>query len=447
MKIIIVGASFAGMSAALECYQIYPKAQIVLIDKEKEVGFFPNVFNWQLKGELGQVEEARSELWHQVQKTRIDVRLETKLLQLDADRQVLMVEQGGVVGEETYDALILAMGAKQVWDIEDDLLKERILSSKYFSDAQKSQEKIGAAQSVIIIGGGQIGLESADALSQLPLSLTLFEAETTPLAKYVDPDLMVGIEEELKKHKIDLHTAETVEKISLSPTGHKVRVDTLKASYEADYLLLATNFQPNTDIVRGILECNPDKTIVVDDYLETSHPNIFAIGDLIQLPFAFFGKAYLPLINHAILTGRLVAYNLVSKRRPLKEVQRVVSSHLFGYNITSVGLTERQAQLWTDVDTVLLQAPFSQWEAEELTFKLIVQSSSGRLLGGQLISTSRHIHQMNTLALAISNGMTVQDMVEQSWLCLPRYTNLVPIVIEACQSYLHRQEEETAYED
>lgn len=446
MKIIIVGASFAGMSAALECHQLYPEAQLVLIDKEKEVGFFPNALNWQLKGELEHIEEARSELWSQVQETMIDIRLETKLIQIDADHQLLRLEKGRNSIEEAYDVLILAMGAKQVWEIEDEKLQARMLSSKYFSDAQESQKKIEEASSVIIIGGGQIGLESAEALSQLPLSIRIFEAEHSPLARYVDADLMVGIERELKKRRIALHTAEIVEKISLSSTGNKVRVDTLKGSYEADYLLFATNFQPNTDLFRGILDCNPDKTLIVDEYLETSQPNIFAIGDLIQLPFAFFGKAYLPLINHAILTGRLVAYNLVTKRRPLQEVQRMVSSHLFGYNITSVGLTERQAQLWTDVDTVVLQTPFSQWETEESTFKLIVQASDGRLLGGQLLSTSRYIHQMNTLSLAISKGMTAQDMVEQSWLCLPRYTSLVPIVTEACQLYLHRQEEK-AYED
>lgn len=446
MKIVIIGASFAGMSAALECAKIYPEAQIVLVDKEKEVGFFPNVLNWQLKGELGHIEEARSDLWSQVQQTGIDIRLESRLMQVEAKKQLIGLEQGEQIIEETYDVLILAMGAGQVWEVDDEELKERILSSKYFSDAQESQKKLEGAQSVIIIGGGQIGLESAEALSQQSLSLRIFEAETSPLAKYIDPDLMIGIEEELKKRKIDLHTAEIVEKISLSSSGDKVKVDTLKGSYEADYLLVATNFKPNTDVVADLLDCNPDKTIIVDDYLETSQPNIFAIGDLIQLPFAFFGKAYLPLINHAILTGRLVAHNLVSKRRPLKEVQRIVSSHLFGYNITSVGLTERQAQLWTDVDTIVLQESFSQWEAEELTFKLIVERASGRILGGQLISTSRHIHQMNTLALAISNGMTAQDLVEKSWLCLPRYTNLVPIVTEACQLYLHRQEE-AAYED
>ncbi|MGT2716149.1 FAD-dependent oxidoreductase [Streptococcus respiraculi] len=446
MKIIVVGASFAGMSAALECDKLYPEAQIVLVDKEKEVGFFPNALNWQLKGELGHIEAARSDLWRQVQRTMIDIRLESTLVQVDADKQLLWLQQGCQVIEESYDVLILAMGAGQVWEVEDERLKERMLSSKYFSDAQESQKKIEKAQSVIIIGGGQIGLESAEALSQRKLSLRLFEAETSPLAKYIDDDLMVGIEDELKKRKIDLHTAEIVEKISVSPAGDKIKVDTLKGCYEADYLLVATNFQPNTDVVAEILDRNPDKTIIVDDYLETSKPHIFAIGDLIQLPFAFFGKAYLPLINHAILTGRLVAYNLVTKRRPLQEVQRIVSSHLFGYNITSVGLTERQAQLWTDVDTIFLQAPFSQWEAEELTFKLIVQRSDGRLLGGQLISTSHHIHQMNTLALAISNGMTAQDLVEQSWLCLPRYTNLVPIVTEACQLYLRRKEE-AVYED
>ncbi|MBF0777119.1 MULTISPECIES: FAD-dependent oxidoreductase, partial [unclassified Streptococcus] len=126
----------------------------------------------QLKGELGQLEEARSELWAQVQQTTIDIRLETKLVQLDADHQMLILEHGNQVVEEAYDALILAMGAGQVWDVEDERLQERMLSSKYFSDAQNSQQKIEEAESVIIIGGGQIGLESADALSQLPFSLT-----------------------------------------------------------------------------------------------------------------------------------------------------------------------------------------------------------------------------------------------------------------------------------
>lgn len=441
MKIIIVGASFAGMSAALECHRIYPKAHIVLLDKEKEVGFFPNVLNWQLKGELETIEEARSELWYQVEKTGMDIRLEARLLSICPENRSIQYSYQNEIRSESYDALILAMGAKQGWQIEDSSLQERVLSSKYFSDMQESYQKLKQAQSVIIIGGGQIGLESAEALSRLPLSITLFEAETAPLAKYVDSDLMQGIVEELKQGKIDVHTGEVVEHISLASGGNKVRVETLKGVYESDYVLLATNFQPNSDIVADVLECSYDKTIEVDEYLQTSQPHIFAIGDLIQLPFAFFGKAYLPLINHAMLTGRLVAYNLVEQKRPLKEVQRIVSSHLFGYHISSVGLTERQAQLWTDVDTVEVTSPFSQWEVEERTLKLIVQRSSGRLLGGQLISASRHIHQMNTLALAISNGLTVEDMVEQSWLTLPRYTSLTPLVVEACQLYLHQQRE------
>ncbi|MGT2799204.1 FAD-dependent oxidoreductase [Streptococcus marmotae] len=441
MKIIIVGASFAGMSAALECHQLYPDADILLIDKEEVVGYFPNVLNWQLKGEMKAAAEAQSGLVNQIKQTTIDFRLGAELVQLDAEDQSIIIRQAKTRTTEVYDALILAMGARQVWDFPDKGLGERILSSKYFSDAQESWQKIEKAQSVIIIGGGQIGLESVEALSQLPLSVTLFEAETSPLAKYVDEELMLDIEAELRKRHVKLHVGETVETICLTEDGSKVRVETLKGQYEADYLLLATNFQPNTDLVSDVLDCNPDQTIQVDEYLQTSQPHIFAIGDLIQLPFAFFGQAYLPLINHAMLTGRLVAYNLVSPKRPLKEVQRIVSSHLFGYNMTSVGLTERQAQLWTDVDSVLIKAPYSQWETEELTFKLIVQRSDGRLLGGQLLSTSRHIQQMNTLALAISNGMTAQDMVEQSWLCLPRYTNLVPIVIEACQRYLHQKEE------
>ncbi|WP_105209032.1 FAD-dependent oxidoreductase [Streptococcus suis] len=440
MNIVIIGASFAGLTTAMECQKRYPQATIYLIDKEESIAYFPNALNWKIKGEISSWEEARICYFEGLEQSSIQFLLGWECISIEAELKKVRLKQENKHQDVTYDYLILAMGAQQVWEHHSVDLSEKILTSKSIAQAQKSFEKLEEAESVTVIGAGQIGLESLEALSRLPLKLRLMESQEWPLAKYFDQEMVVFIWNEFERIGLDYHFSETINEVSLNELG-QVQLSSLQGTYLSDFVLLGTNFRPHTDLVEGLVDLHTDGSILVDDYLETSQSGIFAVGDLIRMPVTMFGQAYLPMINHAILTGRLVAENLLAKKKPLRAVERIVSTHVFGYNLTSVGLTEREANLWLDTSSIRIQQAFSQWDEETIDFKMVVSRKDGRILGGQLVSTSDHIAQMNVLALAISKEMTVEDLLQEAWLCLPRRTDLQPFLVEAANRYLWQKED------
>ncbi|WP_105113523.1 FAD-dependent oxidoreductase [Streptococcus suis] len=440
MNIVIIGASFAGLTTAMECQKRYPQATIYLIDKEESIAYFPNALNWKIKGEISSWEEARIRYFEGLEQSAIQFLLGWECISIEAELKKVRLKQENKHQDVTYDYLVLAMGAQQVWEHHSVDLSKKILTSKSIAQAQKSFEKLEEAESVTVIGAGQIGLESLEALSRLPLKLRLMESQEWPLAKYFDQEMVDFIWNEFERIGLDYHFSETINEVSLNELG-QVQLSSLQGTYLSDFVLLGTNFRPHTDLVEGLVDLHTDGSILVDDYLETSQSGIFAVGDLIRMPVTMFGQAYLPMINHAILTGRLVAENLLAKKKPLRAVERIVSTHVFGYNLTSVGLTEREANLWLDTDTIRIQQAFSQWDEETIDFKMVVSRKDGRILGGQLVSTSDHIAQMNVLALAISKEMTVEDLLQEAWLCLPRRTDLQPFLVEAANRYLWQKED------
>ncbi|HFI0054809.1 TPA: FAD-dependent oxidoreductase [Streptococcus suis] len=440
MNIVIIGASFAGLTTAMECQKRYPQATIYLIDKEESIAYFPNALNWKIKGEISSWEEARIRYFEGLEQSAIQFLLGWECISIESESKKVRLKQENKHQDVTYDYLILAMGAQQVWEHQSVDLSEKMLTSKSIAQAQKSFEKLEEAESVTVIGAGQIGLESLEALSRLPLKLRLMESQEWPLAKYFDQEMVDFIWNEFERIGLDYHFSETINEVSLNELG-QVQLSSLQGTYLSDFVLLGTNFRPHTDLVEGLVDLHTDGSILVDDYLETSQSGIFAVGDLIRMPVTMFGQAYLPMINHAILTGRLVAENLLAKKKPLRAVERIVSTHVFGYNLTSVGLTEREANLWLDTSSIRIQQAFSQWDEETIDFKMVVSRKDGRILGGQLVSTSDHMAQMNVLALAISKEMTVEDLLQEAWLCLPRRTDLQPFLVEAANRYLWQKED------
>ncbi|HEM6289411.1 TPA: FAD-dependent oxidoreductase [Streptococcus suis] len=449
MDIVIIGASFAGLSAAIECRTLYENARVTVIDCEEEVGYFPNALNWKLTGKISDWHQARIELLDQVLQLEITCQFSTECIDISPENSSITLEHNGKRDTKKYDKLILAMGASQSWDWSDQSIEPFFIKTKTYSQLQHSFHLLSKARSVAVIGAGQIGLESLDALSRLDLELHVFEAQDSILAKYVDAEMVENLGKALKERGIILHLGETVNRIVLNEGKQGLEVSTMKGSYQVDLVLPSTNLRPNQMIGKEKFELLPNGTIWTDDYLETSQKNIFAVGDLVSLPVDYFGRAYYPMIQHAIMTGRMASQNLFAKKSALSKAQRIVSTHVFGYSVTSLGLTESEATLWLDSQSIRIQRELSKWDSRLVDFKLIVEKETGRILGSQLVSESDCFEQMNTLSLAISQGLTVYDLVKQSWLCLPGKTPLIPLMVEAAQEWIRQNngEKEEEYAD
>lgn len=408
MRLVIIGASFAGLACAVEAHQLYPDAEIILVDQEEQPGYWPNACNRRLKGEFQSLEEARIDLLEVVAASPVDQRFGHRLVALAEERQVVTLSAGGQLLDLTYDYLVLAMGAGQSLRLADESAREHLLTFKTLAASQSSWDRLQKAQSVIVIGAGQLGLECLDALQTLPVSCRLFEVADQPLAKHFDGEMLAGLLAGLDGNGVTCHFREGVNRIRLAESGQGFVVETLNGSYQADEVILATNFEPNSQMLADQLDLHLDGSVVVDAYLRTSRPNVFAVGDLISLPQAYFGVAYQPLIRHALWTGRLAAFNLLAPQMFLTSSQGLITSHLFGQQLTSLGLTEDQAGLWEEVVTVTVSSKDERGQC-----KLLARASDLRLLGIQIVGVSCSAALLDQLVLVLTQGMTVPVILGQ----------------------------------
>ena len=266
----------------------------------------------------------------------------------------------------------------------------------------------------MIVGGGQVGLEAADAYTTRGKQVTIVESFDELAFKSFDSEMIPELEKRMTAQGVRIYKNQQAESIQANE-NNLITLTSQNLELISDCVLLAINFRPNTKLVEKILDCHLDNTLEVDDYLRTSDLDIYATGDLIRVPYLNTkSHYYLPFISHAIVTGRIAAMNALGYSEPLEPFVRVVGAQLFGLYIASAGLTEEEAQLYHETTTTI-----DRQETEDqsvITVKLITEKSSGRILGGQVSSETNILPIIDTLATAIKGHLTDRDLTLQDYL-------------------------------
>lgn len=412
MTIIIIGASFAGLACAQAVIDQFPQARVLILERQTSPLHYPNAANRLLKGEIGEFAVAQvptSALLHQPQ---IQFYPGHEVVEIDWENHRVKAIFNKEERDFAYDRLILATGASQSLDLANEESYDRLLTFKSLTESRDSLEKLKTARSVLVVGAGQLGLEGLDALSHLPLDLTLVEAQGTPLAKHLDQDMAMPLLQRLIDAGIRVILDASVERISGQSAHHLLTIDMVGDCHQADAVLLATSFSPNTSYLPTDLHQHSDGSLVVDAYLRTNLPDIFAVGDMIQLPIDYFGTAYLPTIEHAVLTGRLAALNLDGHRLPLPICHRQVRSQLFGLHLLSLGATARELTLFEKFSSLAGQLePSGTW------VKFHLRTSDHQLLGVQVLGQAVTDRLLDCLIWAIKAKLTVEGLLHMllSW--------------------------------
>ncbi|AMB93556.1 FAD-dependent oxidoreductase [Aerococcus sanguinicola] len=430
MRIVIIGGSFAGVAAALACREEYPEAEVKLFEAGEELAFSPNSLREVLTGRLADLSQGATASLDQLQEQRIDCHLQAPVQAIQVEDRTITYQEAGKASHQAYDYLILAMGS-QVYPKDLSLDQaQRLIRTKDCATSRQSQAIISQADHILVVGGGPIGIEAASLYCQLGKQVTLIEAGPYLAYKLFDPGLGKRLQDQLIQLGVQVHCQSTYQSFETDASG--VKVKTQGETYRADAVHFAINLAPRTDLVQDQLTLNPDGTIWVDAYLQTSAPGIFACGDLVRLPFGpDQSQTYLPLVGHAKQTGRLAALNLNAPRYPLPTSQRIEAVTLDHKIYFTGGISQAEAD-YQDLAYCL-----TRYEGDGLAIQIISAESSGKILGFQACLPNRATSQavLSLMATALQAGLTDQFLSLQANLYQGRQALFDPDYFQAIHQH------------
>lgn len=433
LNIVIIGASFAGITSALTIKRLAPATVVTVIEREETVGFIPSSVNRLLKGQNRTLTEQTSVNLEQLVAAGIELKLGCEVVAIESAQQYVRLVKAGQTSDLNYDKLILAMGSHPQAERIRGANLPGVLTTKTLSASEQSQSELTKANRILIVGGGQVGLEAADAFIAAGKTVTILESFDSLVFKYFDSEMVMELENRMLAQGVQIyknHQVEAIETDHSDEFEHSSKLHILttqQMELTADCVLLAVNFRPNSQLVSEQLACHIDSTLAVNDYLQTSQANIYAAGDLIRVPYlGTENDYYLPFVNNAMITGRLAAMNALGLSEPLQPVVRVMGSHLFGLYIASAGLTEEEAKLYHRILT-LTQVHTDESDGP-ITLKLIIKQETGQVLGGQVYSQVNVLGLIDVLALAIKSQLTDRDLAFQDYHYYSMRSNRIPIL-------------------
>jgi NADPH-dependent 2,4-dienoyl-CoA reductase/sulfur reductase-like enzyme/rhodanese-related sulfurtransferase len=402
------------MSAATRLRRLSSDAEIIVLERSGHVSYA----NCGLPYFVGGVIEEEESLLLQTpaslfNRFRLDVRVDTEAVAIDTSTNTVTVRNLAkeMNYEIQYDYLILSPGASPVVPPIPGI--ERAMPLRTVEDVERLVREVqNSPKSALVIGGGFIGLEIAENLVHRAIATTLVEATDQVLAP-LDPEMASPVAEELRRHGVTLHLGESVESIALEnvhlSSGEVV---------PADLVVVAIGVRPETGLARlAGLAIGERGGIAVDEFNRTSVENVYAVGDAAEKSDALDGTSTLvPLANIANRHGRVVADHIAGRRvRPRTTIGTAIVK-VFDLTIATTGWNEKRLRAGGRAFIAIHTHPSSHATyypgARPMCLKLLVEPSSGTILGAQGVGTEGIDKRIDVLATAIRAGLTAPELAD-----------------------------------
>ncbi len=422
-RILIIGGVAAGATAAARARRMDGQAEITILEAGADVSFANCGLPYYLGGQI----EHRSSLILASPETfhdqyRIKVHTNTEAVAIDRQKKTVRALNNKTKEEKdfSYDSLILAQGGKpivlplpgvdmdhvfQLWTLDD-------------MDAIDHYLHANPVRTAAVIGGGFIGLEMVEALVDRGLQVSLIEA-TDQIMPALEPEIAGLLTQELAEHDVQLYTGTAMTAIE------KGAVKTGDGrSVPADLVLMSVGVKPTLALAEQAgLQIGSRGGLQVNEYLQTNDPDIFAAGDMLEIPLRRPGAgeldgqlARVPLAGPANRQGRIVAENALGGRRAYKGAYGTSIVKLFSVAAGSTGLSIRNArEASLDVDAVVVhKVSHTAYYpgAEKVSLMLIYDRQNGRVLGAQAAGKVGIDKRLDVIAVAIAGGLSIEDLAE-----------------------------------
>ena len=429
MKLIIIGGVAGGASAAARARRLSEDAEIIMIERGPEVSFANCGLPYYVGGEIAERDKLLVSTPDRLRsRFNLDVRTRSSVEAIDLAARTVRIRDlaSGREYQETYDKLILAPGAAPLRPPIPGVDLPGIVTLRNMQDADRIKERIdrGVTQAVIV-GAGFIGLELVENFVRRGVATTVVELQDQVLPPF-DKEMSKPILDTLRARGVTVLLSESAEGFEESSGGVEVRLKSGRR-LPAQLVVLGVGVRPENKLaVDAGLEVGPRGGIRVNEYLQSSDPHIFAVGDAIEVRDVVSGEpTQVPLAGPANRQGRIAADNIFGRAVRYRGTQ----------GTAIVGVFDRTAALTGASEKALRRAklPFRKVYvhpahhagyfpgAEQMTLKVLFHPGSGKILGAQAVGGAGVDKRIDVLAVAIQAGMTVFDLEEMELAYAPQY--------------------------
>lgn len=448
-QLLVIGGDAAGMSAASQARRLRGTEDlaITVVERGGTTSYAACGIPYWVAGlveERAQLIARRAEVFRE--KQGIDVRLHHEATAIDTDARTVTVRDlegdGGGDGALTlpYDDLLIATGAQQVRPPVEGLDTPGVSGVQTLPDGQRILDVLAsrAPRRAVVVGGGYIGLEMAEAMQLRGLDVTLIDLAPQPMTT-LEPELGAHIADAMRAMGIDLRLGTPLTGVEAGPDGWVRAVTTPDGSIEADVVVLGTGVRPRSDLAADAgVPVGPSGGVVTDDRQATPVPGVWAAGDCAETTHRVSGlPVSFALGTVANKQGRIAGMNLggVEGRFPGVLGTAVTKVHDLEIARTGLGLREAEAAgLRASVTRIEAGTRAHYYpDSTMMTVLLVVEEDTGRLLGGQVVGGPGAGKRIDVLAAALWNGMLVDDLVQMDLAYAPPFSPVWDPVLTAAR--------------
>lgn len=443
-KTLIIGGVAGGASAAARLRRLDESRQIIMLESGEYISFANCGLPYYVGGEITQ----KSSLILQTPKGfnarfNVDVRVLHEATEIDPANKTVTVKnlQTGKSYTEQYDSLILSPGASPIRPSLAGVDSDKVFTLRNIPDTYRIKEFIEnhRPKTAVIVGGGYIGVEMAENLHRAGLLVTLVELQPQVIAP-LDYDMACGVHRHIRSKGVKLLLNTAVKAIQEQNDGLLITTD--QGEINTDMLIMAIGVKPESALARkaGLLQSERG-AIIVDDSMRTSNPNIYAVGDAVEVTdFVTGQKAVIPLAGPANKQGRIAADNICGIKSRYEGTQGSAILRVFDMTVAATGVNEKTAKrLKLDYEKVFTDSASHAGYypgATKMSIKTLFQKSDGKILGTQLVGYDGVDKRCDVLATVIRLGGNAEDLTRLELCYAPPYSsakdpvNMIGFVIQ-----------------
>ena len=415
MKALVIGGNPAGMSAASRMKRKAPDTEVIVLEKSHEVSYGACGLPYYVAGLNDDLDRIRIRKAPEFEKNGISVGLGQEVIAVDTEKKIVTAKnEQGEESTYNYDKLLIASGTSPKVPPIPGIRQNNIFCLKTLQDAEAIKTAIQKSKgNVVIVGGGYIGLEIAEAcVLQKVKSVRIVEALDQVLNVF-DEEFGQAVKDELEKNDVAVCTGERVQSFE-GIDGTVTEIVTDKGRYPADIVILSIGVSPNTKFIDSV-EKLPNGAIITNTAMETSVKDVYAAGDCGTVYHKILKKpAFIALGTYANKQGRLAGDSMIGKEVCFDRALGTSMLRCLGMEFAKTGISEKEAKregLDVKIKTVTTRSHARYYpDPVDLTIKFVYDAKDHTLLGAQIMGAKEAAWRIDVCACAIDQGMTTEEL-------------------------------------